>query len=421
MNGTDNISRVFDVVVIGGGPAGMLAAGRAAELGAAVALVEKNARLGAKLLMTGGGRCNLTNTSMEARGLAGIFGRPGRFLYPSVAAFGPEEVMRFFGQRGLGLKTEDGGRVFPVTDSARDVRRVLNEYMRGCGVAVMTARSVTGFETAGGGIIAVRTGAGLIHGKKFIVCTGGMSYPATGSTGEGFGFMRALGHTVTPPAPALAPVKVTDGWVRDVEGAGLSDVMVSAYQGGKRHASARGSVIFTKDGISGPAVLDISGAVGGLMAGGAVSLSIDIVPGTDFDGLDREVQAAFAEHPNRLAKNCIDGYVPPRLAPAIIALSGIDPEGRVNRMPREQRRALVGLLKGLTLGVSGLYGFKRAMVTAGGVSLNEVDPKTMRSKVVGNLFVAGEVLDITGPTGGYNLQICWSTGYAAGSAAATSP
>lgn len=421
MNGTDNISSVFDVVVIGGGPAGMLAAGRAAELGAVVALVEKNARLGAKLLMTGGGRCNLTNTSMEPRGLAGIFGRPGRFLYPSVAAFGPEAVMRFFERRGLGMKVEDGGRVFPVTDSARDVLRVLKEYMRGCGVTVMTGRAATGFETAGGGITAVHTTGGPVRGKAFIVCAGGMSYPATGSTSEGFGWMRGLGHTVTPPTPALTPVKVTDSWVRAVEGAGLSDVMVSVYQGGRKQASATGSVMFTRDGISGPAALDISGAVGGLIAGSAVSLSIDIVPGTGLDELDHAVQAAFAEHPNRLAKNCIDAYVPPRLAPAIIALSGIDPEGRVNRMPREQRRTLVGLLKGLTLGVSGLYGFKRAMVTAGGVSLNEVDPKTMRSKVVGNLFVAGELLDITGPTGGYNLQICWSTGYAAGSAAATSP
>jgi len=415
-SGASNISGTFDVLVIGGGPAGMMAAGRAAEQGANVALVEKNRRPGTKLLMTGGGRCNLTNTSIRPESLVEHFGKPGRFLYPSVRMFGVPELAEFFGARGLTLNTEPGGRVFPETDRAKDVLRALLEYMREGGVKLVTGHAVTGFEKEANTITAARTPAGLMRANSFILCTGGRSYPATGSTGEGYGFLERLGHAVVPPAPALTPIKVKEDWVRRVEGAGIADAVVSACSSGKKCASARGGVIFTGDGLSGPAALDMSASVGILMQSADVTLTLDLLPETAPDSMDAELVSLFDAHPNMLAKNIVERLVPPKLAPTLVTLAGLDPEMRLNKIPRKGRLSLGRLLKGLPLTVTGLHGFRRAMVTSGGVSLGEVDPKTMRSKLVDNLFIAGELLDITGPTGGYNLQVCWSTGYAAGDA-----
>lgn len=415
--GVDDMTDATDILVIGGGPAGMMAAGRAAELGANVALVEKNRRPGTKLLMTGGGRCNLTNASICPERLVEHFGKPGRFLYPSVRTFGVPDLTEFFGARGLTLNTGPGGRVFPETDSAKDVLRVLLGYMREGGVKLVTGHAVTGFEKEANTITAARTPAGLIRASSFILCTGGRSFPATGSTGESYGFLESLGHTVVTPAPALTPIRVKEGWVRRVEGAGIADAVVSAWSSGKKCATASGGIIFTGDGLSGPAALDMSASVGELLKAGEVMLHIDLVPGTASENMDAELISLFDAHPNMLAKNIVERLVPPKLAPTVTALAGLDPEMRLNKVPRIGRLSLGRLLKRLPLTVSGLHGFRRAMVTSGGVPLNEVDPKTMRSKLVDNLFIAGELLDIIGPTGGYNLQICWSTGYAAGDAA----
>lgn len=407
-----------DVAVIGGGPAGMIAAGRAAELGARVVLIEGNPRPGRKLLMTGGGRCNLTNAGYDARTLAARFGKRGKFLMSAFTAFGVDATLGFFEERGLRTKVEAGGRVFPATDRAGDVLGVLLRYMARGGVTVMAGTRVSGLEAEAGRIVRARLAdGGTVSAGNFIVCTGGRSYPKTGSDGSGLGWLASLGHTITPLTPALAPVIVSEPWVRELEGASLDGAALRAYQGGKVIAESSGEVVFTRKGISGPAALDLSGAVGELLGRGEVLLSIDLMPELDVAAVDAHLLDVFKQEQNRSTINCVSGLLTPKLAPAFIMLAGIEPDMRVNRISRSQRLALAGLIKALPFTVTGVGGFDRAMVTRGGVSLKEVDSKTMRSKLVENLFLAGEVLDLDGPSGGYNLQMCWSTGYVAGGAA----
>ncbi|MBI5694260.1 MAG: NAD(P)/FAD-dependent oxidoreductase [Nitrospirae bacterium] len=409
------IHPTYDVAVIGGGPAGMMAAGRAAELGARVVLVEGSRRPGTKLLMTGNGRCNLTNTGHDTRGLVAMFGAGGKFLLSAFTAFGVEATIAFFEARGVRTKTEPGGRVFPVSDRAADVLASLTRYMSQGGVTVMAGARVTGLDADGGRITRARlSDGGTVEANNFIVCTGGRSFPRTGSDGAGHGWLSALGHTVTALTPALAPLKVSEPWVRELEGASLSGAGLTLSLDGKKALRCTGEVVFTRNGISGPAALNISGTVGGLAGRGPASLAIDLMPDTDVAALDAKLQALFREKQNRTAINCVTGLLTPKLAPVFLKLSGIDADEQVNRISRARRLALVRLLKGLPLTVTGVGGFDRAMVTRGGVSLKEVDGKTMRSKLVENLYLAGEVLDLDGPSGGYNLQMCWSTGYVAG-------
>jgi len=410
---------IFDVAVIGGGPAGMMAAGRAAESGARVVLIEKNSRPGRKLLLTGNGRCNLTNAEPDARRLVERYGREGKFLFSAFSVFGVAETLGFFERMGVSTKTEESNRVFPKSDRAQDVLSALLDYTKTGGVTLLTGSSVEGLEVSGGRVVCARLADGShVAADSFIVCTGGRSYPKTGSTGEGFKWLKALGHTLTPQRPALTPVRVKETWVRDVEGASLTDAGLTAYLDGRNKFHVRGDAVFTRDGLSGPMVFDISGAIGGLMDTGTVTLSLDLIPDEGTDALDGRMQEMFALNQNRRIKNCISGFLTPKLAPTYMALAGIDGEERINKLTREERQGLVRFIKGAVLTVSGLGGFDRAMLTKGGVSLKEVDGKTMRSKVVENLFLAGEVLDLDGPTGGYNLQICWSTGYVAGKNAA---
>lgn len=404
----------IDVAIIGGGPAGMMAAGRAAELGARVALIEKNARTGRKLLLTGNGRCNLTNSGHDIRGLVAKYGPNGKFLYQAFSRFGVPETLDFFHGRGLKTITEDGGRVFPASERAADVLRVLMDYMKEGGVRVITEAAVEGIETEDGRVSGAILPDGVIRAASFVLCTGGKSYPKTGSTGEAFGWLKDFGHDVVPPAPALAPVTVKEGWVRDMEGASLADVGAAVLLSGRKKAQFRGDAVVTASGLSGPMVLDMSGRVRELMKEGEVTLALDLMPDTDAGELDEEILRAFTDSPNRLAGNMIAGFVAPRLAGTFLRLSGIDPGMRVNRVSRDARMRLAGLIKGLPFTVKGTGGFERAIVTSGGVALKETDPATMRSRLAGNLYFAGEVIDIDGPTGGYNLQVCWSTGFAAG-------
>jgi len=404
----------YDVAVIGGGPAGMMAAGRAAELGAKVVLIEKKPRLGTKLLMTGGGRCNLTHAEPDVRRLAERFGPNGRFLYSAFSRFGITETMEFFESRGLRLKTEPGGRVFPESDRAADVLRVLSNYLRKGRVKVLTRTPVTGISSADGVVAAVRLAEGAFTASHYILCTGGKSYPATGSSGEGYRWLKRLGHTINPLVPVLAPIRIREGWVRQAEGASVSDVSLRLNVDGKKKAEVTGEAVFTRDGLSGPAALDMTRLM--RRHSGAMELLLDLRPDADVESLDQELVGLFIQHENMLIDNCIRKALSPKLAPLYMKLAGIDPDTRVNKVTRDSRRKLARLIKGLPMKVSGTYGFNRAMVTGGGVKLDEVDQKTMRSKFANNLLLAGEVLDLDGPTGGYNLQICWSTGYVAGGA-----
>ena len=410
---------IYDIAVIGGGPAGMMAAGRAAELGRSVVLLEKNRQLGAKLLITGKGRCNLTRDEPDPQQLAEGYGKKGRFLLPALRAFGVQEVLEFFESRGIKTKVERGKRVFPASDKARDVRDTLAAYLKQGRVEVRLNTRVTGLAAEGELITGVDTTRGRVVAECYILCSGGCSYPGTGSTGEGFNWLRDLGHNVTPLEPALVPVIVKEDWVKEAQGLSLKNVRISLYQHGQRKDQRFGEALITHFGLSGPIVLDLSKRVGELLPQGEVKLYIDLKPSLSFDRLDERVQRDFAKYRNKAFKNSLTDLLPRSLIAPVIRLSGINPEKQVNSVTREERHRLVSLLKGLEFTVSGLMDFEQAIITRGGVDLKEVDPRTMRSRLFQNLFLAGEILDLDGPTGGYNLQLCWSTGYLAGQSAAS--
>ena len=410
---------IYDIAVIGGGPAGMMAAGRAAELGRSVVLLEKNRQLGAKLLITGKGRCNITRDEPDPQQLAEGYGKKGRFLLPALRAFGVQEVLEFFESRGIKTKVERGKRVFPASDKARDVRDTLAAYLKQGRVEVRLNTRVTGLAAEGELITGVDTTRGRVVAECYILCSGGCSYPGTGSTGEGFNWLRDLGHNVTPLEPALVPVIVKEDWVKEAQGLSLKNVRISVYQHGQRKDQRFGEALITHFGLSGPIVLDLSKRVGELLPQGEVKLYIDLKPSLSFDRLDERVQRDFAKYRNKAFKNSLTDLLPRSLIAPVIRLSGINPEKQVNSVTREERHRLVSLLKGLEFTVSGLMDFEQAIITRGGVDLKEVDPRTMRSRLFQNLFLAGEILDLDGPTGGYNLQLCWSTGYLAGQSAAS--
>lgn len=436
----------FDVAVIGGGPTGMIAAGRAAELGARVVLLEKNASLGKKLLITGKGRCNITQAEFNDKEIINKFGRQGKFLFSSLASFGPEEVIAFFESRKVATKIERGGRVFPVSDKAQDVLRVLQKYLEKNKVEIIYNAQVASFDiasvVAGKKITSVSlteqgymspekqalTPTRKIYADKFILCTGGKSYPTTGSTGDGYQWVKDLGHTVIETAPALVPVKTKELWVKDIQGLSLKNVAIKLFLNNKKPAylptgqavrtgkqdSRFGEMMFTHFGLTGPIVLDLSKKAGELARQGEVVISIDLKPALTQDQLDMRLQKDFRENSNKDFINYLPELLPQKMIATIVALSGIDSRKKINLVTKDERKKLMELLKNLRLTYDGTTGYNQAIITSGGVDLHEVDSKTMQSRKIENLFLAGEILNLDGPTGGYNLQVCWSTGYAAG-------
>jgi len=381
----------FDVVVIGGGPAGMLAAGRAGESGAKVALLEKNDSLGRKLLITGKGRCNITQ-----------------------AEFNDQELIK----RGLKTKIERGGRVFPVSNRARDVLTVLEKYLKENNVKIFYNAEIKGLEQEKGKITEINFNGGKITAQNYILCTGGKAYPATGSIGDGYAWAKQLGHTIINPIPALVPLRTKETWPQAAQGLSLKNVGVSLWQKGKKQTERFGEMLFTHFGVSGPIILDLSQEAGELLKKGQVELVIDLKPALNLEKLDERLKRDCQLFSNKNFRNYLPELLPQKLINPIIELSQIAPERKINSLRKEERKALVKLLKNLKLTVTQLLGFDHAIVTSGGVALKEIDSKTLRSKIVPNLFLAGEIIDLDGPTGGYNLQICWSTGYAAGTYAA---
>jgi predicted Rossmann fold flavoprotein len=390
----------FDIAVIGGGPAGMMAAGRAAELGAKVVLIEKNEILGKKLLITGKGRCNFTHNEFDIRKFAEKFGRNGRFLYRALSVFGVREMIDFFESRGVKAKVEQGDRIFPENGNAQDILNVF------------------GFKQEKGKISQVLLGDRKISADKYILCTGGKSYPQTGSIGDGYRWAEQLGHTVITPVPALNPVKTSEDLVKELQGLSLKNVSLQLFQNNKKKDERFGEMLFTHFGVSGPIVMDMSKNIGARLKNGPVKLMLDLKPALDFKKLDRRIQRDFEKFKGRMFKNSLKGLLPLSMIPVIIKLSGIEPSKQVDHLTREERNKLVHLLKELELTPTGLLGFKWSVVTSGGVALKEVNPNTMGSKKIKNLYFAGEILDLDGPSGGYNLQECWSTGYLAGKNAA---
>lgn len=408
---------MYDVVVIGGGPAGMMAAGRAAERGRSVLLLEKNPGLGKKLLITGGGRCNVTNNKTEVRTMLEKYKGNDQFLFSAFAQFSVADALAFFNNRGMATKEENEGRVFPVSDSSKSVWDVLVNYMKEGGVKVQTGVEVAGLaaEKETGHIIIRTKDKKEIVGKTCIVATGGTSRPETGSTGEGFKWLAKLGHTIIQNDFALVPVALSDMWAKKLGGVTLQDIKLTTFQNSQKQASAKGKLLFTHFGISGPTVLNMSKEIGELLKYGEVMIEIDLFPKTDLGTLRKQLQVLLVAESNKKLKNVLNKLVPASLVTALLEIANINGETANHSVSTENRKKLVALLKSVPLHVSDLLGADKAIVSAGGVSLPEVHFKTMQSRLVPNLYLVGDVLNIDRPSGGYSLQLCWTTGFVAGS------
>ena len=409
--------KAWDVIVIGGGPAGMMAAGRAAERGRLVVVLEKNASLGKKLLITGGGRCNLTNNKPDTRTMLSHYKGSDQFLFSAFSQFSVKDTIEFFNVRGMATKEEAEGRVFPVSDKAQSVLDVLVRYMKEGGARVQMNATVES--------IAVDAKTNYIHvclsdgaevvGRACVVATGGTSHPETGSTGEGFSWLEKLGHTAIDNSYALVPVALKDAWAKKLSGVTLTDIKLTVLQNGKKQGMKKGKVLFTHFGISGPMVLNMSKMIGELLEQGDVIIALDLFPKHDHAELKKELQKLLIRESNKKIKNTLDALVPSALVPALLALAWIDGETANHSVKKEERVRLVSLLKAVPLHVKGLLGADKAIVSSGGIALEEVDFKTMQSRVVKNIYIVGDALNIDRPSGGYSLQICWTTGFVAGS------
>ncbi len=408
----------YDLIVIGGGPAGMFAAGFAALNGARVLLLEKNRRCGAKVLITGKGRCNVTNSETDPMRFVEHFGRQGKALLTALYAFSSEAAVDFFEQRGLKLQTERGGRIFPAKGGAADVQRLLLKFVKDAGVELRCDCSVKSLQQAAGQITAVETDCGQFTARQYLLATGGLSYPETGCTGDGYAWAKETGHKLVDPQAALMPLTLAEAWTAEWCDINLKNVNVIARRDTKPIAERFGEAFFTRGGIGGPIILDMSREVRDALKKGTVTLHLDLKPAVTAELFDKRLQREFAELSNKDFRNALGNLLPKTMIPRFITLSGIDPYKKCHSISKSERIQLLGLFKDLTLQVTGHEGMKKAIVTSGGVSLKDIDMRTMRSKKVKNLYFAGEMLDLDGPTGGFNLQVCWSTGYLAGVSAA---
>ena len=391
----------------------MLCAATAAERGLDVVLLEPNRMMGKKLRITGKGRCNVTNNCDIKTVMANIPGG-GKFLYSALNRFTPEHVMNLFENLGVPLKTERGNRVFPVSDKSADIVNALESYMSGTGVRVVN-HAATGIRIEDGVVTGVRTKNGVIACRNAVICTGGLSYPRTGSTGDGMKFAKQVGHTVTECRPSLVPLESPDTYCEQMQGFSLKNVTLSAFENDKLIYKELGEMMFTHFGVTGPLVLSSSAHMRH-MGQAEYRLEIDLKPALDEEKLNARILRDFEEQKNKEFKNALGGLAGRTMIPVLVELSGIDPETKVHSITRQQRRDLVKLFKHFPVRVSGTRPFAEAIITSGGVSLNEVNPRTMESKLVEGLYFAGEVLDLDAYTGGYNLQIAWSTAYVAGNA-----
>jgi len=410
---------VSRVIVIGGGAAGMMAALAAGGCGHKVVLYEKNEKLGKKLFITGKGRCNVTNSS-DVEELLTQIPRNKKFLYSAFYSFDSFALMDFLEGEGLPLKTERGNRVFPRSDKSSDVIRTLERALKKRGVEVSLNTEVAGIflegdekSRLGGVILGKKSGGKKVPADAVIVATGGISYPSTGSTGDGYRFARETGHRLEARFPSLVPFAVREDYICQMQGLSLKNVELSLKREGEVLYRDFGELLFTHFGVSGPLVLSASSQVSGMDLSG-VTGEIDLKPALSEKQLDDRILRDFGACRNSFFKNSLGKLLPARMIPVMVSLSGISPEKRVNEVTKEERRRLVGLVKAFPFTLEGLRGYNEAIITRGGVSVKDVNPATMESRVVPGLYFAGEVLDVDGKTGGYNLQIAWSTGNLAG-------
>jgi len=407
----------YDLIVMGGGASGMMAAGIAAENGKRVLLVEKNKELGKKLKITGGGRCNITNATYNNKELLKKFGKAEPFLYSPFSQFGVKDTFKFFETKKLPLVIEENNRVFPRSQSALDVFKVLERYILNKNVTILLDNPVLKINTnkPSNKIESVTTKKGTFSAKNYILATGGSSHPETGSTGDGFEWLKELGHSANSPTPTIVPLKAANKWVRKLSGKVAKKVKITFYTNGKKSFSEKGDVLFTHFGISGPTILNLAHKVSDLLHEGEVTASIDFYPETDIGTLDKKIVEIFDKNKNKMFKNVLTEIAPEGLSD-FIEDSKIIPDMavKINEISKEQRREIVNILKGRTINITELMGMERAVISDGGIPLTEVDTRTMKSRLVKNLYLTGDILHINRPSGGYSLQLCWTTAYVAG-------
>lgn len=408
------------VIVIGGGPAGMFAAYFAAKNGHKVTLLEQNEKLGKKLYITGKGRCNITNAGDMEELFKNVCSNP-KFLYSAFYSFTNEQVVEFFENYGLRTKVERGNRVFPMSDRSSDVISTLVKALKDVSVEVRLHTKVKELITREGSMDAGAEISGVIlangerlHADAVVLATGGISYPSTGATGDGYRFAESLNHKIVEPTPSLVPFETKEEWVKDLQGLSLKNVAIKIISGKKTLYEDFGEMLFTHFGVSGPMILSASASMKPEWIKEQPVAYIDLKPALDVETLDKRILREFDDAKNKQYKNSIQKLLPSKMVPIIIELSGIDPDKKVNEISKEERKNLVNLLKALPMTITGLRGWNEAIITKGGISVKDVNPSTMESKRVKNLYICGEVLDLDAMTGGFNLQIAWSTGYLAG-------
>ncbi|MEW5954571.1 MAG: NAD(P)/FAD-dependent oxidoreductase [Bacillota bacterium] len=408
---------VYDLIVVGGGPAGMLAASAAGARGLRVILLEKNEKLGRKLYLTGKGRCNITNACDLDEFFSNIVTN-AKFLYSSLNTFDNRRLVDLIESQGVKTKVERGNRVFPVSDKSSDVIKALQKLLEAGKVEVRLHTRVRQVLAQDSQVQGVLLGdGGKVGGKKVLLATGGLSYSRTGSTGDGYRMARFLGHQVVEPRPALVPLETGEGWVKDLQGLSLKNVSVQAIVNKKIRAEKFGEMLFTHFGVSGPVILELSSYLKNYR-GQPVTLKIDLKPALSGEQLDQRLQRDFARYAGKQLKNSLGDLLPQKLIPVILSLSGVDIHKQVDQISRAEREQLVKALKNVLLTVKGTRPLEEAIITSGGVSAKEINPSTMESKIVRGLYFAGEVIDVDALTGGYNLQIAFSTGYLGGISAA---
>jgi len=406
---------MFDVIVIGAGPAGMMAAGRSAELGNKTLLLEKTDSPGKKLLLSGSSRCNITNNLENIEDFINNFSETGKFLRNAFNIFFNRELLRFFRKRGLDFKVENNGKVFPVTDKAEDVLRILVKYMKDSGCRILYRKEVLDIIKQDSAFDVVTKDNSIFTAKKIILATGGLSYPHTGSTGFGFDIAKKFGHTVISPKPGLTGIILKMSFLKEWQGVSFEDAKIGIYADDELIHNSGGEMIFTHFGISGPVILHMSRIVyDALDSGKKVFLSVDFKPGLNHHELGLAFQEELKNNPSRKITTSLKEFIPARLVKRFLEAVPVDPDKKISHISKEEIKNILEKLKGFRMKVDAVKPIQEAMVTCGGVSVKEIDPKTMESKIVKGLYFAGELIDVDGKTGGYNLQAAFSTGWAAG-------
>ncbi len=402
-----------EVIVIGAGPAGMMAAGKAAARGKDVLLLEKNKKPGIKLSITGKGRCNITNKT-TVKGLIDNIATNPRFLYSAFYSFSSERLIKFMNEQGLPTKVERGGRVFPVSDKAEDVVQIMISFIKDNGVDIENV-GVSDISQDGNNVFRIITENNKIYkSDKVILATGGCSYPATGSSGDGYKFARKMGHTVTPIYPSLVPLKTKEKWVKNTDNLNLRNVKLKLYDEYNNEIySDFGEMNFREEGVDGPIILSASSNIKNPVENNYY-LSIDLKPALSFEKLDKRIQRDFKKYSRKYFSNSLNDLLPVKLIPVIVGMASIPHDKTVNQITKTERKNLVSLLKNIKLSLEDYYPFSEAIITSGGIAVDEIVPSTMESKIINGLYFAGEIIDVDGYTGGFNLQIAFSTGYLAG-------